>query len=137
MEYTLYALAAFVLLVYLPLATLILYICLMHIDRMRWVRVPTTHTDGSVTWAWVEQPLHPVMEFIGFKVLFPLGFVHNFLNNALTMTIVFGFDPPREWGTTGRMNRYRYKDCLAFRRRWAHWISEVFLNWADRRGTHT
>lgn len=106
---------------YLPLGTWLFYLACMHVDRQRHVMT-----------------LSPVAMFVAKWVLLPIGQLHNILNNLLPMTLIFGFDPPKEWVTTERMNRYRATTYPnGWRKTLALTICAVLLNPFDRRGIHT
>lgn len=71
---------------YLPLATFTFFVVVMGFAR-------------------AQDKLTPELVFIGKYVLYPVGQFHNFLNNVLVCSVLF-LDLPREFTTTGRLDRY-------------------------------
>lgn len=67
-------------------------------------------------------------------LLKPLAGLHNIANNNLTMVAVF-LDPPHEFMTTKRLNRY-VAGPAGRRQRIALFIRDQLLNWADPDGIH-
>lgn len=102
---------------YLPVATFLLFLAGMVVERGK--------KDGNL----------PELSAFLVKMLWPLAAVHNFANNVWTMTLVC-LDPPREPATTMRMNRYA-DGPDGWRKRLALFIREQLLNWADPDGVHT
>lgn len=102
---------------YLPIATFLFFVLVMGFER-------------------AEDKLTPELLFIGKYVLLPVGQAHNFLNNVLVCSVVF-LDIPREFTTTGRLDRY-WRDGKggALRARVALFI-RLRLDPFDPRGIHS
>lgn len=71
---------------YLPVATFVFFVLVMGFERG-------------------QSQLTPELQFFGRYVLLPIGMAHNFLLNVLVASVVF-LDIPREFTTTGRLDRY-------------------------------
>lgn len=108
-----------VLALYLPPATWLLFLAGMAIIR----------ADKQA------QALPELAAFL-MVLLYPLAALHNAANNALPMSIVFGFDLPRELATTRRLDRYA-DGPDGWRKRLALAIRAQLLNVFDYRGVHT
>lgn len=108
-----------VLALYLPIATWLLYLAGMAVDR-------------------ANDEAHALPELSDFlaRLIWPIAAIHNCANNAWPMMILFGFDPPRELATTKRLNRY-VNGPDGWRRRLALFVREQLLNVFDWRGVHT
>ena len=102
---------------YLPVATWLLYLAGMALERA----------------AEADRNLLELAEFIE-NLFKPLAAVHNILNNAMPMFIVF-FSPPKELFTTKRLNRHVAQGGR--RGELALFVREQLLNFADHRGIHT
>jgi len=103
---------------YLPMATWVFYLAGMCLERVE--------RDGTMT---------EMAAFISRRLLWPVAAAHNFLLNAIVMTVLF-LDLPREPATTKRMNRY-VDGPPGWRRDMALAIRAELLNAADPRGIHT
>jgi hypothetical protein len=103
---------------YLPPSTWLLYLAGMAVDRAK---------DKD----------HALPELSAYLATWfgLLAGLHNCMNNALPMTLLFG-DLPREFATTKRLNRYA-DGPDGRRRRMALWVRDQLLNIFDWRGVHT
>jgi hypothetical protein len=107
---------ALALALYLPPSTWLLFLAGMGIER--------AVKNGALP----ELPTYLV------KLVWPFAAVHNALNNSVTMTIIC-VDLPRELATTKRMNRYA-DGPEGWRKRFALFVRQQLLDWADPDGYH-
>jgi hypothetical protein len=104
------------LVLYLPVATFVLFLAGMAAERGR--------QSGNV----------PELSAFLVRVLEPFAALHNMANNVLTMSLVC-LDPPREAATTKRMNRYA-DGPDGWRKTFAVFVRTQLLDWADPDGVH-
>jgi hypothetical protein len=100
---------------YLACATFLFYVVVMHFKK-------------------VEQVISSDLVTVGHLVLV-VGMVHNFLLNVLVASVVF-LDAPREFTTTGRLDRYWQPEGDSWRKRLALFIRHR-LDPFDPRGIHS